>query len=168
MPEIPGARRARPRFDDLDDDIEEERIPSRGGRLPAELEPDYEHEPILELERPLKRERRRDDRSLEELAEGIAEEKWNEFRSELLDVHRRLQQVDNKVNSIEKRIDQIRGEKGDEIDEIKASIDGYKQSMSEIGERMGSMEKALRDSLAPMMESLRSLSDTIKTLKAKK
>ena len=166
LPEIPGERRPRPGMEELDDDFEEEKPAFRG--LPPELGSEEELPPIPELERPARGRRREDRRSLEELAEGIAEEKWNEFRSELLDVHRRMQQVDNKITSIEKSIDQIRGERKGEVDEIKASIDEYKQSITEIGERMESMEKALRDSLSPMMESLRSLSDTIKTLKGGK
>ena len=50
---------------------------------------------------------------------------------------------------------------------MKNNITAYKDSIADIAARMEAVERAMKDSLTPMMQSLRSLSDTIKALKEK-
>jgi len=64
-------------------------------------------------------------------------------------------------------VNTIRSEKSNQVKGIEEKIDSYKQSMGEINGRIESMERALKDSLSPMLESLRSLSETVKMLKGK-
>jgi prefoldin subunit 5 len=70
-----------------------------------------------------------------------------------------------KVSGLESTMGQLKGVKPTEVEEIKAGIETYRESMSELSERMEAMERAVKDSLTPMMQSLRSLSETIKVIK---
>lgn len=55
-----------------------------------------------------------------------------------------------------------------DMEQIEDKIDTYKQSINEVSARMESIEKAMKDSLTPMMQSMRSLTETIRTVKGKK
>ena len=68
---------------------------------------------------------------------------------------------------MEQSLTQVKGVKRSEVDDIKTTVESYKESMSELASRMEAMERALKDSLTPMMQSLRSLSETVKVSKEK-
>lgn len=163
------------------DDFE---IPSSGGRDEFEIPPSrrddfglgdpldappprdlpaFEQEPIPRMGR-----RRSGRRDLEEMAEGIADEKWSEFESETGDIRNQVKDLTDRIVVLERTMRRLQGQKNTEIEEIQTSIATYKQSITEVGEKMEGMEKALKDSLTPMMETLRSLSDVVKALKDKK
>ena len=107
-------------------------------------------------------------RELEEAVESVVDEKWIEFERKSGDIINKIQSLENKINSMEKFISELQSEKKTELEEIKGMIDNYKNSMTEVTGKMDSVERALKDALTPMMQSLRSLSDTIKVLKEKK
>ena len=104
-------------------------------------------------------------RQLEEMAEAIVEEKAELFRAEVDQVVDELKRLQAKIRVIEERFDQIDSKKRSEINEIKTSIAGYKESMSDVSARMESVERAMKDSMSPMLQTLRSLSDAVAELK---
>lgn len=104
-------------------------------------------------------------KELEEIAESIVEEKWSIFEKEINELNNRLNKMDSKIYNLENTINQIKGVEKSEIEEIKKSINTYRESISEVSARMESIERAMKDSLTPMLQTLRSLSDTIKELK---
>lgn len=163
MPEIPGARPPPP---------PEEELPPLGpppGPAPAAPEWRPPARPEEELEIPALRPRRvpREGREVEEVAEAIVDERTRELGAEIDRVSRKLEQVASKVAAIETSLGQIKGVKVSEVEEIKSSIAEYRQGMDDMASKIEAMERAVKDSLTPMMQSLRSLSETIKTLKKK-
>lgn len=106
-------------------------------------------------------------RQLEEMAEAIVEEKAELFRSEVDQVSEELRKLQTKIRVIEERFDQIDSKKKSELDEIKASISGYKESITDMSARMESVERAMKDSMSPMLQTLRSLSEAVSELKKK-
>ena len=147
LPEIPG--------------MEEER----------ESPEDFEEEaPLPPIRRKLDRRERgwEKRREFEEVAEGIVEEKIEEFRKEIEDVTDRFRELSSRLSRVEAEINRVQGEKKSDADDIRVRIDRYRESMGEISARMESIERAVKDSLTPMMQSMRSLSDTIKALKEEK
>jgi len=134
------------------------------GDIPAE---DDEIVPLksLEKDRSGTREQRR--RVIEELIESVVEEKWGQFRTEIGEMQTEFHKIEARLMEFEQTFAQIRGEKKSDIEEIETKLDSYKESINEVSERMESVEQAMKDSLTPMLQSLRSLSDTIKTLKSK-
>jgi|GEM_PF-709151 len=162
FPEIPGT------------ELPQERM--RQARMPPEQpEEEFEDE---EEERPIPRfvprERARGEdrhekrRMIEELTEGVVEEKWQDFRRRIDDMNSMFQQLNQRISVLEQKLGQTQGEKKSDLLEIEGKIDTYKQSIDEIQSRMESVERAMKDSLTPMMQTLRSLSETIKALKEKR
>ncbi|MFH1978603.1 MAG: hypothetical protein ABIJ92_04730 [Candidatus Aenigmatarchaeota archaeon] len=159
LPPPPGQRRRM-----SEDQGMQERLPFR------DLEEDQEPDPIHKLEhRKTRRQTERDRmQNLEELTESVVEEKWTDFKTENAEMRKELRHMATRLGILEKILDKIESDKKTEIEEIHDDIDTYKRSITEVGERMGSMEKALKDSMTPMMESLRSLAETIKAMKSEK
>ncbi len=126
-------------------------------------------EPIPRLREPVTRKEAKEDRrrALEELAESIIEEKWVGIREEIMNLKSQAQETNLKVASLEQSIKHIEGEKRTDMEQIEEKIDTYKQSIGEVSSRMESIEKAMKDSLSPMMQSMRSLTDTIRSMKEK-
>jgi hypothetical protein len=169
MPRIPGEKRQA--F------APEEEYYEQPPRVPRLSEPQEQQDEDEEIEpfrvlgdrakdrKEVKEEKRR---AVEELIESVIDEKWGEFKNQMEDVDNRFHQTESKIIELEQTILQIRGEKKTEIESIETKIDTYKQSINEVGERMESVERAMKDSLTPMLQSLRSLSDTIKSMKGNK
>jgi prefoldin subunit 5 len=142
-------------------------IPGREEELPEEeMEQPITRFPVRDRTRgEMKQEKRR---MIEELTEGVVEEKWSDFRKRVDDMNDRFQQLNERISTLEQKIGQAQGEKKSDLLEIEGKIDTYKQTMDEVESRMESVERAMKDSLTPMMQTLRSLSDTIKSLKERK
>jgi prefoldin subunit 5 len=161
-----------PGADMTDDDItpppydspaEQQREP----QYPDMPEGDYFNEPAQRRPAPAMRGQTRgvDRREIEELAEVIVEEKLRELKEHFKAIDMQFQQVNRKVDSISDEMNRVRMEKSNEVKGIEAKIDGYSRNMDEINGRMESMEKALKDSLSPMLESMRSLAELVKSMK---
>jgi prefoldin subunit 5 len=105
---------------------------------------------------------------IEEIAEAIIAEKWENFSKEIEAVNKKIADLDAKISAIDISLQEVRGIKRSDIEEIKGSIENYKGSLTEVSSRMESIERAVRDSLGPMLQTLRAMSDTIKALKVKK
>jgi hypothetical protein len=108
-----------------------------------------------------------DRKEIEELAEVIVEEKVRELRERFKAVDMQFQQYSRKLDSVLDEISRMRNDKSGEIHGIESKIDNYNRSMEGVNARIESMEKALRDSLSPMLESLRSLADLVRSMKEK-
>ncbi len=105
---------------------------------------------------------------IEEIAEAIVAERWEAFEREREAMNKRIDELDAKIATLDAVLKEIRGIKRTDIEEIKASVEGYRNSLAEVSSRMESIEKAVRDSLGPMLQTLRAMSDTIKALKIKR
>ncbi len=164
FPEIPG-REPAPR----------EIARPRARMLPPEDDLDEEEEPELRpMPRFAARDRTRGEARLEkrnmieELTEGVVEEKWTDFRRRMDEMSMMFQQLSQRISSLEEKIGMSHEEKNKDLLEVEGKIDNYKQTMDEIESRMESIERAMKDSLTPMMQTLRSLSDTLKVMKEKR
>jgi prefoldin subunit 5 len=126
--------------------------------------------PIPRLREPMTMGEARDDRrrAIEELAEGIIEEKWSQFKSEIEGIQAQLMDVKDRVSALEQSARGAGSEKGSDLDKIEDKIDTYRQSMNDVSSRMEAMEGAMKNSLQPMMQTLRSLSDAVKSIKEEK
>lgn len=140
--------------------------PAWRGREPPEEEefPDEELPPLPPP--PGSRRRPSVERGeMEEIAESIVEERVRTLEGEISELSRRLDAVSSKMADMESGARRGTGPSG--VEEIKAGLESYKTSIGELSERTEAMERAIKDSLTPMMQSLRSLSETIKVMKGK-
>jgi len=106
-------------------------------------------------------------RQLEEMTEAIVEEKAEIFSNEVDRISDEVTKLDAKIQVLDERIEKIENRKRTQMDEIKGSIAEYKDSITDVSARMESVEKAMKDSMTPMMQTLRSLSDAVKEIKSK-
>lgn len=104
---------------------------------------------------------------IEELAEIIVNEKTRNLKSKFSIMDTRFQELNKRIDSLSNEINSIRTKKSSEVKGIEEKIDSYSKNMDEIGGRMESVEKVLKDSLGPMLESMRSLSELVKSMKEK-
>ena len=109
-----------------------------------------------------------DRKEMEELTEVIVEEKLRELREKFKFIDTQFQQYTKKMELISAEMEKMKTEKSGEVKGIETKIDDYSRNMGEYNGRIESLEKALKDSLTPMMESIRSLSDLVKTMKEQK
>jgi hypothetical protein len=109
-----------------------------------------------------------DRREIEELTEVIVDERVRELRERFKSVQSQMKQTESRIESLANEINRLKMDKGGDVRGIEQKIDNYSKGMQELNGRIDSMERALKDSLSPMLESLRSLSDTIKALKENK
>jgi prefoldin subunit 5 len=160
--------------DDLggEGDLELPRLPgvSAPRRAPSPLpveEADIEDmEPIGPAPRPASRDDRlQKRREFEEIAEGVVDERVAAVEKRMEDMSDRVKELNVRINNIQQSLDRLQGERRGDIAEITDKIEGYRQGIADISNRMESVERTMKDSMTPMMQSLRSLSDAIKTFK---
>ena len=106
-------------------------------------------------------------RELEEITEAIVQDKWRAFEKTFADLTTRLNQMTARMDMMDNAINSLKGVEKNEVEEIKSSIATYRESIGDMSAKMEGLEKAMKDSLTPMLQTLRSLSDTIKMLKKK-
>ena len=106
-------------------------------------------------------------RDMEEIAEGLIEEKWTVFERDIEGLNETLKKVTSRLDTIEEAMRSFKGVKKSDVEHIRESVDSYKEHIAEISARIEAMERAVKDSLTPMMQTMRSLSDTVKSLKQK-
>ena len=134
--------------------------------LPAESADMDEIEPITPGPRPASKEQRMQARrEFEEIAEGVVEERMAAMEKHVDDIGDRLKEITVRMNNLQQALDRVQGERRGDIAEITDKIEGYKMGMSEVSSRMESVERTMKDAMTPMMQSLRSLSDAVKSFK---
>lgn len=147
--------------------MEERKPPEPSWKEPGEGELEKEMPPLPKMKKR-KPGGRAERGEVEEVAESIVEEHMHRVEDRVDKVNQRVDNLSRKVSQIEQAMSQVKGVKQGEIKDIKTSIASYNENIEEISSRMEAMERALKDSLTPMMKSLRSLSDTVKSVKEKK
>ncbi len=106
-------------------------------------------------------------RDIEETVEAVVEEKWDMIKAEISEINAYIGSLDSRLGALESTVKELSSSKKTQVQQIDEKIDTYKDSISELSARMEAMETAIKDSLTPMMQSLRSMSDTVKVLKKK-
>jgi prefoldin subunit 5 len=154
--------------------MEKEPEPSREGKewelppLPA-AEP-FEPPRFKERELPKIPARRApkeaiDRKELEEMIEGIVEEKWNLLEKDIGEMNEKFNTVNEKIRKLEEAIQRLQELRKTEKDEIRANLAAYRESVAEMTMKIDSIEKAMKDTLTPMLQTLRSMSEAMKSIK---
>jgi hypothetical protein len=193
-PEPPSA--ASPGFPELSeygkDDLDLPAPPGMLERKPQVPEPPYapEHRPVgppsfspldMEIETDTHRrslpeirklrspheERTIERGEMEEIIEGLIEEKWDLVERELGEFEERMKGLDGKLKTIEDHVNLLKEKRREDQEDIKSSVTAYKEAVGDLSMKIESIEKAMKDSLSPMLQTLRSLSDTLKMMKEK-
>lgn len=154
--EIPEFESFQPRLPELPE------LPKMNFRAPSE----FDDEKTQGGER-LKRHETVEKTRIEEIAEGIIQEKWQSFDKHSKEIGDRMLSLSARMDTIENAVNQLKSSQRGEIEQIKSSVLAYRQGMDEMSSKLESIDKSMKDSLTPMLQTLRSMSDTIRTIKKK-
>ncbi len=106
-----------------------------------------------------------DKRDVEALVEEVVAEKWEGVENRLAEIEDTAKRFESRISSLETRTNQIRLEETNKDKEISSKIDTYKDSMSDLSSKMEGMETVMKNSLSALLETTRSLSDVVESLK---
>ncbi len=129
--------------------------PRPAPRRPLPLNDDLEEVPTLPGRRALPPTAKRD--SVAEVVEAVIEEKWDAMQGE-------LESLEHRIKALEDHL-QIAGAPAADTHELQQKLDAAHQQTAELSAKMDAMERVLKDSLTPMMETMRSLTDALRELK---
>jgi hypothetical protein len=82
------------------------------------------------------------------------------------DMHRNVSGIAEKLSAIEEAVSKMQLKKGS-VEKLDDKIQAYTESVAGIHSRMDTIERAMKDGMTPMMESMKILADAVKDLKSK-
>lgn len=129
--------------------------------------PGADQEPIPAFREHTSRRERTEDRrqAIEEMVEGIVDERWTQLSAELNTIRGEFANIQGKIEVLEKALQRTDKEKETGLVDMKDKFDTYRSSVGEISSRMGAVEDAMKNTMTPMMQTMRSLTDAVKDLK---
>ena len=103
--------------------------------------------------------------AIEEIAEQIVDEKWQEVKTKISDVIEWKSYADRRINSIDERIKRLESS----IDRLQAAllskVNEYGRGIKELGSEMNSLEGALGKILSPLVDNVKELGRITEDLK---
>jgi len=102
-----------------------------------------------------------DDMDVDELVSG----NMKGFKDSVESMNSNVSGITEKLASIEDKVAKMQTAKNPNLERLDDKIRMYTDSVTDIHNRMGTVEKALRDGMTPMMETMKILTDTVKSLK---
>lgn len=103
---------------------------------------------------------------LEEIVESVVEEKWKDLQERLEDMHERIDAMESKITTLGVQYNTLKDAGASERGSIGSKIDEYKDSINGIEARIGSIEKAFKETLPSMIDSVKSITEVVEKLKA--
>ena len=104
-------------------------------------------------------------KDVQELIEVTVEEKWKEADGKLKLFESRLAEVDSRFRKLEQQLDDMKKDEYKKEAELSNKVDSYQDSMTQISTKMEGMETALKGALSSVLESNRSLAESVRGLK---
>ncbi len=98
-----------------------------------------------------------DTEAIEEIAEGIISEKWDEAKAKIISMGEWKDYADNRLQSVESKMKRVESS----LDNLQAALLGkvqkYEQSIRDLGTEMKSVQGAFSKVLSPMEENIKEL-----------
>jgi len=95
----------------------------------------------------------------------VIQERVGELQKKMVELSGKYGEVQKKIEEISKQLDQLTRGKGADQKEIAGKIDGFGESITDINARLSSLEKAFKETLPTLIESVRVLSDVVQKVK---
>ncbi|MEM5792781.1 MAG: hypothetical protein QXY45_00260 [Candidatus Aenigmatarchaeota archaeon] len=105
------------------------------------------------------------DYNTEELVESIIHERMGELDSKLSEFRMRYNELERKMADLHNQLTIMSKSKNEADHAILSKLDSYGETLSEMNGRLSSLEKAFREALPALIESVRSLTDLVGRLK---
>ncbi|TAL48212.1 hypothetical protein EPN87_01060 [archaeon] len=101
----------------------------------------------------------------EEYIDAVVQSRVQDVEEKMKDFSAKNQDLAKTVNVLQEKLDQIAKGQGGGQQQILSKIDGFDENLSDISMRMGNLEKAFKETLPALIESVRSLSDIVQMMK---
>ena len=101
----------------------------------------------------------------EEYVDYVIQARMGEYNQKLTEFSVRTQELGKRIEEVGDRINEIMNLRNAEQTQILSRIDMFKDSMAGIDIRIGSLEKAFKETLPALIESVRALIDLVQRLK---
>lgn len=103
--------------------------------------------------------------AIEELIEGIVEDKWNRFQDSTKQLEERVERLRAETQSLEAKLRESRNDAP--MREVDARLAEFSDHIDDIDARVGGLEKAFKQFLPALTRNIESLSSMIQDMKAR-
>ncbi len=101
---------------------------------------------------------------IEEVVEAVVEEKWKQLEFRIDAIEKRFDSVNERLHDIDLQMRTIKESSHFATGGIEGKIDQYRENIDQIDARIGSIEKAFKETLPSMIESVRSVNETLQKM----
>lgn len=116
-------------------------------------------------EKPLQYSQSYPEYGTEELVESIVHERISEVDEKIREFNIKQAELEREISNLHHQLSVVSKGRSQADQTIISKLDSFKESMSDIDSRISSLDKAFRDTLPSLIESVRSLSDLVQRLK---
>ena len=103
--------------------------------------------------------------TIEELIEGIVNERWQEFEERLNDFEKRDLQLQAEIEDVRKKFKEIDAALAERDKGLTGKLDDFGGSMENIEGRIGSIEKVFKEVLPDLTENIKAMSNVVEKIK---
>ncbi len=101
---------------------------------------------------------------VEEVVEAVVEEKWKQLEFRLDAIEKRFDAVNERLHDVDLQMRTIKESGNVASGGIEGKLDQYHDNLDQIDARIGSIEKAFKETLPSMIESVRSVNDSLQKM----
>lgn len=131
-------------------------------------EPAYEQQPQFAQQPPLQQPQRRIEEQIEEIAEAIVDEKWEELTKDIGNITVWKESVQTEVESAKQEILRLEGRLEKLQQAIVAKVEDYNKTLGDVNTEMQALSKVFEKILHPLTTNIKDLSRITSELKKKK
>lgn len=101
----------------------------------------------------------------EDYIDAIIEARVGEVKEKISQIGTKYSELEKKIESMSQKIAEIAEKRGEEQKQILQKIDSLRESLEELVTRTSAIERAFKETLPAMIESVRALSDLVQKIK---
>ncbi len=101
---------------------------------------------------------------IEEVVEAVVEEKWKQLEYKIDAIEKRFDSVNERLHDVDLQIRTIKESGTTASGGIEGKLDQYHDNLDQIDARIGSIEKAFKETLPSMIDSVRAVNDSLQKI----
>ncbi len=105
--------------------------------------------------------------TIEEIIEGVVNERWQDFEERLVDFEKRDMLLEAQIEDLRKRSKEIEGMLREKEKGLVGKLDEFGGSVENIEGRIGSIEKVFKDFLPELSQNIKNMSELVEKIKEK-
>ncbi len=105
--------------------------------------------------------------TIEEIIEGVVDERWKDFEERLVDFEKRDMQLQAQIEDLRKRFKEIETTLKKREEGLVSKLEEFGGSVENIQGRIGSIERVFKDFLPQLTQNIRNMSELVDKIKEK-